>query len=512
MNIVKMNSKAAMLVVMFAIALAFNACSNDNTDDGNQGGNSSSSQGDSSGSNQGGGTPITKLELPEHMQAVIGYGYDANGFYASPRSIKYPILDQDALLAANRILKDVNMVFGEFETITGSDINKYRKELTKKVSVNASGSGVFGLFSFAAEVSKNFGETRIQNSEYVFATTTSNISKGAYHIRNKTGLDAFYTAEFKADLNNSSITAKELVDKYGTHVMLGGIYGARLDHHLSTVARNEKAIDKLGYYVKTSAETKFIFASAGGKFSSEQLAEIESSFETTNTDIKTLVFGGKPEYGQFVNDNSSYNEWINSIEGKEIWSDYYPGSLFGIWELPMDAARSTALQMEVDERCKQINVVNSFPEIIEWKTIRGDGGNDVKTINDDGPLINKSFDVIKFAETFDVNLDKYKEKGYTKITFYIQMDMAEIKDGKAWVHLYSSDIASDSYKIASDSRDLKSDKQWRPELVTFLNVDINSFKKTTSGEYIFVIRYHGSGDGTNDWMNKNVKVKLVFSK
>jgi len=502
-----------MLVVMFVVALTFNACTNDSTDGENQGGNSSNSQGDSSDSNQGGGVPVTKLDLPETMQAVIGYGYDASGFYASPRGVKDPILDQAALLAASRIVKDVNMVFGEFETITGSDINQYRKELTKKVTASTSGSGGFGLFSFGfgAEVSKNFGETRIQNSSYVFATAYSNISKGAYNIKNRSGLNAFFTDEFKTDLNNTSMTAKALVDKYGTHVMLGGIYGARLDHHLSTVTRNDKAIDKLGYYVKTSADVKFLSASAGGAFSSEQQAEIESSFETTNTVIKTIALGGKPEYAQFVNDNSSYKEWINSIEGNEIWSDYYPGSLLGIWELPMDATRSTALQMEVDQRCQQINVVNGFPEVIEWKTIRGDMGNDVRTIDDRGPLKN-SFDVIKFAETLNVDLDKYKEKGYTKITFYIQMDMAEIKDGNVWVYLYSTDIASDSYRIASDKRDLNSDKQWRPELITFLNVDINSFKKTTSGEYIFVIRYDGSGSGSNDWMNKNLKVKLEFIK
>jgi len=212
MTKVKINSKVAMLVVMFAMALAFNACSNDGT-----GGDSSDSQGgsnqssDSQGSSnrssdsQGSGDPVTKLELPDKMQAVIGYGYDASKRYASSIDIKFPILNQDALLAANRIVKDVNMVFGEFNTITGADINQYRRELAKKVSVSTSGG--FGPISFGAEVSNNFGEDRIQNSSYIFATTSINIGKSAYNIQNRTGLDAFFTDEFKTDLNNPAITA-----------------------------------------------------------------------------------------------------------------------------------------------------------------------------------------------------------------------------------------------------------------------------------------------------------------
>jgi hypothetical protein len=393
------------------------------------------------------------------------------------------------------------MVFGEFKTITGSDVNQYRRDLTEKVSVNTNGG--YGPVSFGAEVSKNFGDSRIQNSSYVFATYSINIAKGAYNIKSQSGLDAFFTNEFKTDLSNPAITAEKLVDKYGTHVMLGGIYGARLDHHLSTTAKNDKSFDKLGYYVKSSADVKFATANAGAGFSYDQQSEFEKYFETTETELKTLAFGGKPEYAQSINSNSGYNDWISSIDGNEIWSDYYPKSLLGIWELPMDIARSKGLQIEVELRCPPTKVVNAFPDTIitEWKMIRGD----FQRITDAGPLKNP-YDVVNFAKTFDVDLDRYKEKGYTKINFSIQMDMREIDDGYAWVYLYSSDTPSTSYQIASDMRDLNSDKQWRPEYITFLKIDINSFDKS------FVIRYDGTGKNDDDWENKNVKVKLDFYK
>jgi len=510
---------------IFAIVFAFFACQNEvltepqgeeqqggeqqggESSGGSQVNNSSSSSLTNKSSSSLPSSSGTKNNLPKVLQPVIGYGYDISGEYAASSQIKYPVLNQDALLAANQIKEDPNMVSGEFNTTTGADINNYRNELTKKVSVNVNGG--YGLASFEAEVGTNFGQTRIQNSSFVFATTSIRIAKVGYNISNRDGLDAFFTDEFKKDLNGT-MTAKAIVDKYGTHVMLGGVIGARLDHHLSTVAKSETAINNLGLYVRASAEAKAVFASGGAGTEYEQNSTIQNSFDTKQTEVKTRVFGGIPQYAQSIHDRNSYDAWISSIEGNEIWSDYYPNSLFGIWALPMSATRSADLLAEVERRCVLTTIKPpELPETTELVTVRPSE----KRITDAGWYSNV-YDVVNFDDFFNVNLDSYKAQGYTKITFYIQMNVREYDDGYQYIGLWSSSVANDTYKLAEQQFEHgpgSYEPNWFVHEFKFPNININKFENKGSG-YQFVIRYNADGWLSDDWGNKELKVKLTFSK
>jgi len=484
------------LVAIFALALAFFACSGDSPTEPQGGESSEGSQVNNS--------------LPKIMQTVIGYGYDASQHYASSPDIRRSVLNQDALIAAKRILEDPNLVSGVFNTITGSDVNNYRSELTKKVSANVKGG--YGPASFKVEAGENFGQDRIQNSNFVFATSSMRISKGAYHISNRDGLDAFFTEEFKKDLNSKSMTAEDIVTKYGTHVMLGGVMGARLDHHLSTVARSQTDINNLGYYVNASANVK---VGLGGGAEYQQDQKIKNSFDTTKTEINTIAFGGKPQYVYSIHLDGSnpeaYKAWINSIDGNEIWSDYYPNSLFGIWALPMDAARSADLLAEVERRCAPTEISQEeLATTTALVTVRTKETS--SQITDDGWYSNV-YDVINFAD-FNVNLDTYKAQGYTKITFYIKMSVKEYDDGYQYIGLWSSSVTNDTYKLAEQMFEhggTSKETSWGDWEFTFPNININKFENKGSG-YQFVIRYNADGWLGDNWGNKDLKVRLTFSK
>ena len=61
-----------------------------------------------------------------------------------------------------------------------------------------------------------------------------------------------------------NMTPVALVEKYGTHVMLDGILGARLDYHLSTKNIGGKSVTNLEIYASVKAEAAFKGIGGGG--------------------------------------------------------------------------------------------------------------------------------------------------------------------------------------------------------------------------------------------------------
>jgi len=160
-------------------------------------------------------TPI--LDLPKTVKPVLGYGYDITSHFAYSPDIKLAVLDLDKLLEAQRVKEDPNLKYGEFETISGKDINEYMRNITAKVSHSAN-ANLLKLASFSGEIGANFSNERTKKAEYAFTTSTSRIVTGAYNIGNRNGLDAFFTQDFSNDLGTMS--PDSLIIKYGTHVML----------------------------------------------------------------------------------------------------------------------------------------------------------------------------------------------------------------------------------------------------------------------------------------------------
>jgi hypothetical protein len=215
------------------------------------------------------------------------------------------------------------------------------------------------VVSFSNEVGANFGTERVTKSDYAFTTSTSRIVTGAYNIKNKNSLSDFFTQDFSNDLGTMS--SDQLIRKYGTHVMLGAVLGARADYHLSVQKKEQDNITNLGAYAKAKAEATYMGVTGGVGYSVEGDAKFKQYFNTETTDTKTRVFGGKSQYGQFINNKQDYDKWIESIEGNEIWTDYYPNSLIPISDLVADKSLSDSLAQAIMNYCKNKEIILSAP-------------------------------------------------------------------------------------------------------------------------------------------------------
>ena len=347
--------------------------------------------------------------IPDTVEAILGHGYDITGRYAHSGDVKSPVLDLDKLMAAQKVKKDPNMVIGEFDTITGKDINEYMRGTTAKVS-NSISASLQEVASFSEEVKINFENAKIERGEYAFATSRSRVVKEAYYIADKTGMDAFFTQGFINDLGTMS--ADKLIEKYGTHVMLGAMLGGRVDYHLSAKKREKGSITGLGAYTQARAKAKYedftgeIVRDAGIS------STFERNFSTEDIYWKTSVLGGKPEYGQNIHNKQDYDKWIDSIEGNEVWVDYYPGSFIPISDLVTDTDRSNALWEAIISYCdsKGFNIIDEDikPEIFSK--------------SESGPFkfANKGFEW-KLKSSFNKNELRYAGYRYLTITLTYEL-------------------------------------------------------------------------------------------
>jgi len=124
---------------------------------------------------------------------------------------------------------------------------------------------------------------------------------------------------------------------------------------------------------------------------------------------------------------------------------------------------------------------------------------------------NQPLDRVNF-DSFGINIDAMKLKGYKTISFYIQLNVREINDGYQHIFLFSSTAASDTYLISElrFEHSPSKDTSWRVHYETELKFENISIDKFPNNE--FIIRYDASGSGDDDWENKDLKVQLVIKK
>jgi len=336
-------------------------------------------------------TTVANRDIDPRISDVLGCGCDITLGYARSSDIKGRVFDLSVIADDGLVKHDANMVLGHHEHISGKDANAYQYKLSQKTTASAKAS-VVGKGSFSAEVRTSFGTERTGTNQYMFCTRRENAHKIAYiidHSGLSIDINKYLSAEFKNDVKTMNPIA--LVVKYGTHVMLGGILGARLDYHLSTKNIGGKSVTNLEIYASVKAEASFKGIGGGGGVSSETIRNAERSFDTSSTKTTTMAFGGKPEFAARVTDPTSYQKWLDSIDGNEVWVDYYPNSLFLLSDFvpaEMKIAMNEAIDAHLSEAAivltpTLINGVLSLPSrrLHTKATNEGKGDNDINSKN-----------------------------------------------------------------------------------------------------------------------------------
>ena len=281
----------------------------------------------------------------EKGNTVIGYGI--NALTALYPSIEY-------IRRTNPIL-NVNYRSGDTvkeEVYSKQDYRKFisesLEEISDKFTDEASAEAKFLGFKTDFTVGYSNSENSKKENVYLKAYAV----KFAYReLMNKFDYKNNLDSSFSNDLN-SSMTPKDLFDKYGTHLITGALYGGRADICNTTEKSSSETIEELK--LKLEIGYKDI---ASVSNNTEWTKNMKSVMSRTNFNASSIGGDGDLNHTSMDNFSNDYQRWMKSITkaNSEFCSIYDKNSLVPVWDLASSAARKNELKNYYDSMLSTLN-------------------------------------------------------------------------------------------------------------------------------------------------------------
>lgn len=288
---------------------------------------------------------------------VIGYGYDVTGVYADASASRNAVIDIAAFSAANpnRLYVSYPNSQTYFSTY-GVNARDFSSKISKTINATAT------YAAFTGTVNASTTETTSYSSKYIYGIYNLLLQRKQIQLNASNDLLKDYlTPEFVADLNSQ--TPAYIVGKYGTHVHVNIITGAKLEILYQSETKNASR------EVATTAGLKVSVAKVfdlGATTSSD----ITNSSSNVNQKLTYHTTGGSvsvPLVTVNVDGASTVSlaAWQNSVtEANSVLVAIPADGLIDITDLITDATKKAALQSYITQyiASKAVNVTyNTTP-------------------------------------------------------------------------------------------------------------------------------------------------------
>ena len=196
------------------------------------------------------GTNPVLTDIPNNIRTVMGRGYDITENYADTSSVGLPVLDIDKinnnklLLVSENGKADSRVIRGESKKELSSS---YEKSLNVKVSAHGYGA------TFSNETKKTIKKENSYTEGRKFASLITVLKKKIYKADitpSTSGFASLLSETFINDLN--TMTVDQIIEHYGTHVLLGMVTGARVTYSMSYLKSIEKMSESKSFSCTTS--------------------------------------------------------------------------------------------------------------------------------------------------------------------------------------------------------------------------------------------------------------------
>ncbi len=273
--------------------------------------------GKNSASVMNGSYPVLDESTMNSIREVVGRGYDITGSYADSYSVRHDVLDIDKINSMKRIKHNSLNPVVIRESIKGDSLSEYSSNIETKLNVKVS-AAAFGA-SFSNDYSSTSKTENKASENRKFVKIKSLYRKDEYEmlIDYKNGLNKdFLNPLFLEHLNSS--TPASIIEMYGTHVLLGGVYGASASYMMSYI----KSVNSITTAKTFSNTTTIGYQQGGGLKSTDEAEKKNKKKEEEKSAIAKLVdeLGGieKVSPNQLKEIINSYNATLkeqNSASG-----------------------------------------------------------------------------------------------------------------------------------------------------------------------------------------------------
>lgn len=280
---------------------------------------------------------------------VLGAGYDVTKEFANANSAGFQVIDIEKYRTeqGSRLIEELAFS-SKYSEVYGENAYSYTKSLSKKIE-STSTNVVYGE-TISSAFTQNTISTNKFEGKYIYGSYTLEIKNKRLRFNSTLDLLKNYlTPEFLADLNSK--TPQQIVQDYGTHILLDIYTGAKLDVLYQSETRNTDRALAARAGVKSVMETVF---------ETNVSNEISTTNATQNYNRKVYynTRGGDPsksligtidlEKGTVQNLNTS-NWQSSSNYSNSVLIDIAPNGLVYIYDLISDATKKAQIKQYVNQ-------------------------------------------------------------------------------------------------------------------------------------------------------------------
>lgn len=407
---------------------------------------------------------------------LLGYGYNVTGEYANAVSAANAVLDIAKLESEHpeKLIME-NTRSQEYVEEYGENALQYSKKMSTKVEATVS------YAVFKATISYSFNSTDVFNSKYIYGSYNFMIKHKRVRLNATTdNLTNYLTPGFTSALQ--SMTAAQLVNTYGTHVLVDLYTGARMEMIYQSETTNESRETAARAGIKASVSSVF-----GLDVSNE--VDVNNAKQNFSKKLSYRTRGGDPSKGLVGEINLDQNNpkinitaWqSSSTPDNAVLVDIAPKGLTPLYELITDVNKRT----EVENYIKQYlndNQVNLSYSKAPVHCYYNPGSN-------------------KHTYELDRRLDNDNNWNYKGIYFYAYKDQAP---GTVPVyHFYAPSTGDNQYSLSTNNDysywTLKGVKFYAYSSQQLGSVPIYQFYHHTTREEHFLGSNPNSASPANEW-------------
>ncbi|PWG81188.1 MAC/perforin domain-containing protein [Pararcticibacter amylolyticus] len=280
---------------------------------------------------------------------ALGYGYDVTGEYAHSLYTKAQVVNILALMADHPTRVDSDKThYTDGKFTVGSNAYDLTKGLTANVTTTFGGIGGKGFLGFKQTIKAAFKDTSSYSEKYVYAHYSRMLARKRVFFTTPTMdiLKNYLSESFKEDLK--TVSAAELVKRYGTHVLTNIVLGAKLDilYQTETTKSDRFKAGSIGldvniwsaFHIEGSAH----YTQSENSENYNQTINYTSRGGENNLKVEGNIFLAK---GTDVPPTINYSDWEASCSDRNMTLiNFGPNGMLPLWDFIEDPAKKAEVQ------------------------------------------------------------------------------------------------------------------------------------------------------------------------
>lgn len=270
---------------------------------------------------------------------ILGYGYDVTDRYADIHSVRKPVVDLQKYFVVfpNRLYVS-RSTSGGSEELRASDIKNLSEKISAKYKdTNNELTGFRNTFTSAFPGASPFSKKYVYGY-YTYIMQWKSLSTEIYYDHGK----GYLTKEFELDVQ--ALSPKELVAKYGTHVLSAITLGAKFTAIYQAETSSEDRYSSLAYGFNYAMKKVFFLNTSDLYTVTPPLNSVISpkiAFKFVGGDVSKIKIDDTKKTPTF----KTFWDWANTAsEGREEFIDIGKNGTVPLSEMIEDPNKKKAVE------------------------------------------------------------------------------------------------------------------------------------------------------------------------